>query len=57
MNLPQMANFSDDDPKARAVLPSLLALRRALYSTQFRQFVTAVTGYVKRPTHHPSHGL
>jgi hypothetical protein len=44
-----MANFEEDDPNARAVLPSLLALRKALYSTEFRQFVTAVTGCAPSP--------
>ena len=39
-----LANLDKLDPESAAKLPSLYALRDAIYSKEFRQFVTDVTG-------------
>jgi Rps23 Pro-64 3,4-dihydroxylase Tpa1-like proline 4-hydroxylase len=37
-----MVNFEDDDPQMQEKIPHLLALRKSLYSEEFREFVSQV---------------
>eukprot|EP00959_Pyramimonas_sp_CCMP1952_P060331 1260610-Pyramimonas_sp.AAC.1 len=39
-----MASFDDDDPECQKKFSHLMALRKALYSEDFREFISKVTG-------------